>query len=62
MNFIMDIVKLKKMEFFYNALENGWEIRKKKDNYILKKKHENKKEILNSSYLSRFMKEHLASK
>ena len=62
MNFIMDIVKLKKMEFFYNALENGWEICKKKDNYILKKKHENKKEIVNSAYLSRFMKENLKSK
>ena len=62
MNFIMDIVKLKKMEFFYNALENGWKIRKKKDIYIFKKKHENKKEILNDAYLSRFMKEHMVSK
>ncbi len=50
------------MEFFYNALENGWEICKKKDNYIFKKKHENKKEILTNTYLSRFMKEQMATK
>jgi|TARA_A100001015_G_scaffold214259_1_gene240473 hypothetical protein len=58
----MDKIKLKKMEFFYNALENGWEICKKKDNYIFKKKHENKKEILTNTYLSRFMKEQMATK
>ena len=39
----MDKIKLKKMEFFYNALENGWEIRKKKDNYIFKKNMKIKK-------------------
>ena len=58
----MDHFKLKKMEFFYNALENGWEIQKKKDTYIFRKKHENKKEILHNSYLSRFMKECMSSK
>ena len=62
MNFIMDTIKFKKMEFFYNALENGWEIRKKKDTYIFIKKHENKKEILHGAYLSRFMKEHMMGK
>ena len=58
----MDTVKLHKMLIFYNALENGWEIRKKKGNYIFKKKHENKTEILNDVYLSRFMKEQMKSK
>ena len=52
----------KKMELFYNALENGWEIKKEKNCYILKKKHEGKKEILADGYLTRFMKEHLSGK
>ena len=55
----MDTIKYNKMLIFYNALENGWEIRKKKGNYIFKKKHENKIEILNNAYLARFMKEQM---
>ena len=49
--------KLKIMNFIYNALENGWSIKKKKDSYIFTKNHEGKKEIFDESYLAIFMKE-----
>jgi|19_taG_2_1085344.scaffolds.fasta_scaffold25327_2 hypothetical protein len=48
---------IKKMIFIFNALENGWIIKKQKDCYIFKKKHEGKKEIFNDNYLSRFVEE-----
>lgn len=53
----IDKTKFQKMVFLYNALENGWSIKKRKDSYIFTKNHEGKKEILNDSYLSIFMKE-----
>ena len=33
-------IKLQKMAFIYNALEDGWTINKKNDCYIFKKNHE----------------------
>ena len=51
----IDSIKLHKMVFIYNALENGWTINKKEDLYIFNKKHEGKKEVLLDDYLRRFM-------
>jgi hypothetical protein len=53
----IDKIKFKKMIFLFNALENGWSIKKKKDSYIFTKTHEGKKEIFDESYLAIFMKE-----
>ena len=47
--------KLAKMIFIYNALENGWAIKKRDKNYLFRKKHEGKKEVFSDNYLSRFM-------
>ena len=73
----LDPKKFQKMVFLFNALNDGWTIKKNneqnnqieydndtdkdKDNdtFILKKKHENKKEILNDDYLTMFMKDKL---
>jgi hypothetical protein len=44
------------MVFIINALNNGWTIKKKKDNYIFSKKHEGRKEIYNEDYLEKFIK------
>jgi hypothetical protein len=49
----------KKMNLIYNALEEGWCIKKKDTSYIFTKKHENKKEIIEDSYLLKFMKSNL---
>ena len=49
--------KMAKMLFIYNALENGWTIKKRDKNYLFRKKHEGKKEIFSNEYLSRFLGE-----
>lgn len=49
--------KLHKMIFIFNALENGWTIKKKNKKYIFSKNHEGKKEIFDESYLAIFMKD-----
>jgi hypothetical protein len=47
---------LHKMLFIYNAIEDGWCVRKKANNmYIFTKKHENKKEIYLDNYLKKFI-------
>ena len=51
--------KLSKMIFLFNALENGWAIKKRDNNFLFRKKHEGKKEIFSDKYLSRFLKENL---
>ena len=47
------------MNLIYNALEEGWSIKKVNTSYIFTKKHENKKEIIEDSYLLKFMKSNL---
>jgi hypothetical protein len=52
-------ILFQKMNLIYNALEEGWSIKKKETSYIFTKKHENKKEIIEESYLLKFMKSNL---
>ena len=47
------------MLLLYNALEEGWTIKKQNKSYIFKKSHEGKKEVLDDSYLLKFMKTNL---
>ena len=44
------------MLFLFNAINDGWSIKKKRDSYIFTKNHEGKKEVLLDSYLLSFMK------
>jgi len=53
----IDSIKFKKMLFLFNALDNGWTIKKRKDSYIFTKNHEGKKEVFNELYLAIFMKD-----
>ena len=53
----IDKIKFQKMVFLYNALDNGWSIKKTQNSYIFKKNHEGKKEVFNDTYLSMFMKD-----
>ena len=55
----VDCILLQKMIFLYNALENGWVIKKKKNLYIFTKNHEGKKEVMLDDYLKRFMIDNL---
>jgi len=56
-NLKIDYLTLQKMAFLFNALENGWTIKKNNDKYIFIKKHEGEKEIMLDSYLQRFIKD-----
>ena len=53
----VDKIKFQKMVFLYNALDNGWSIKKRNNSYIFTKNHEGKKEVFEESYLSMFMKD-----
>jgi hypothetical protein len=55
----IDNITFQKMSFIYNALQEGWSITKKKEQYIFSKKHEGKKEYLLDSYLSDFIKNNI---
>jgi hypothetical protein len=56
-NLEMNKIKFQKMVFLFNALDNGWSIKKRNDSYIFTKNHEGKKEIFDESYLSIFMRD-----
>jgi len=56
-NLEIDKIKFQKMVFLFNALDNGWSIKKRKDSYIFTKNHEGKKEVFDESYLAIFMKD-----
>ena len=55
----VDHIKFQKMLLIFNALNEGWTIKKRKDSYIFVKPHQGKKEILLDSYLTKFMKTNL---
>lgn len=55
----MDVIKLHKMAFIYNALENGWKVKKNNDLYVFSKNHEGKKEVFLDSYLKKFVTSNL---
>ena len=51
----INLIQLQKMAFIYNALEDGWSVRKKNDLYVFRKDHEGKKEVYLDTFLKRFM-------
>lgn len=55
-NFKLDGITFQKMLLLFNALEDGWTIKKKNDSYVFLKNHEGKREVFDDSYLSSFMK------
>ena len=58
-NLKIDSLKLQKMILLYNALEDGWSIKYKDNSYIFTKKHQHKKEVLQDSYLLKFLNSNL---
>lgn len=55
----IDIIKLHKMAFIYNALENDWKVKKNGDCYVFTKNHGGKKEVFLDSYLKKFISHNL---
>ena len=58
-NFKIDAIKFQKMLLLYNSIEQGWSVKKHNESYIFSKKHEGKKEVLEDTYLLKFMKSNL---
>jgi hypothetical protein len=58
-NLEIDKMKVKKMIFLFNALDDGWSIKKRKESYIFTKNHEGKKEIFEDNYLTMFVKDNM---
>lgn len=58
-NYKLDAIKFQKMVFLYNTLEQGWTVKKKDNAFVFTKKHEGQKEVLEDSYLLKFMKTNL---
>jgi hypothetical protein len=52
----IDNIKFQKMLFLFNAIEEGWSIKKKNNSYVFSKNHEGKKEVFEDNYLDKFMK------
>jgi len=52
----VDATTLAKMSFIYNAVNDGWVVRKKKDKYVFTKPHDNRKEVFENAYLEAFIK------
>ena len=51
----MNSIKLQKLLFIYNAIEDGWTVVKHKNSYVFTKNHEGKKEVLLDDYLQKFI-------
>ena len=55
----IDLIQLQKMAFLFNAVENGWSVRKENNYYVFKKNHEGKKEVYLDKYLQQFLSKNL---
>lgn len=56
----IEINMAQKLAFIYNALESGWQIKKKGEIYVFKKKHNNKREVFSESYLNNFINNNMS--
>jgi len=61
-NYKIDPIKFQKMLFIYNAIEDGWNVKKNNNSYIFTKKNNNKKEVIKDDFLVKFMKTNLELK
>lgn len=58
-NVKVDVITFQKMILLFNSIEQGWSVKKRAGSYVFTKSHENKKEILEDTYLLKFMKTNL---
>ena len=58
-NVKVDIIKFQKMLLLFNSIEQGWSVKNRNDSYVFSKNHEGKKEVLEDTYLMKFMKTNL---
>ena len=58
-NIKVDAIKFQKMLLLFNSIEQGCSVKKRNGSYVFTKNHEGKKEVLEDSYLLKFMKTNL---
>jgi hypothetical protein len=58
-NIKVDAIKFQKMLLLFNSIEQGWTVKKRGESYVFLKSNENKKEVLEDTYLLKFMKANL---
>ena len=58
----VDPKQLKIMMFVNNAIENGWSVKKRNNDYIFTKRHEGKKEVFDEYYLEHFLISHFENR
>jgi len=46
-----------RMQFVDTALDNGWSVRKRKDKYVFRKKHNGHTKVFEESFLTEFVEE-----
>ena len=44
-----------KMNFIYNAIQDGWTVKKRNDTFVFQKKHEGKRQVFKPDYLETFI-------
>ena len=54
-----EVIKNKKHKFIFNAIEDGWTVRKEKDLYIFTKEKSTDKNIFSEEYLQNFIIKYL---
>ena len=57
----IDATTFAKMSFVFNAVNDGWSVRKKKDKYVFTRPHDNRKEVFESAYLEAFIKTNMSN-
>lgn len=58
-SFSLSSKQVQVMAFLMNALEQGWTVKKKNNEYIFSKKHEGKREVFQENYLESFIQSNL---
>jgi hypothetical protein len=55
----MGDIDLQTMVFLFNAINDGWAVRKRHGRYIFTKKHKNHREASSNGYLDSFIGKHI---
>ena len=52
---------MEKHTFIFNAIEDGWTVKKRKGKYFFIKKHEGKKDFFSETFLTEFIVKYIKS-
>jgi len=53
----INVITLHKMALVYNAVQDGWNVKKRGDKYIFSKPHQNKREVMCEGFLKTFLRD-----